>query len=87
MCIRDRDKINIYAFMDIFSRKLPEKTVTVVANGSASVVGSAAYVIKKDSRFIMNCALSSMGLSLIHIYIYWKTKGKLQDIKEDNSNI
>ena len=59
-----KDKINIYAFMDIFSRKLPEKTVTVVAHGSASVVGSAAYVIKKDSRFIMNCALSSMGYDL-----------------------
>ena len=59
-----KDKINVYAFMDIFSRKLPEKTVTVVANGSASVVGSATYVIKKDSRFIMNCALSSMGYDL-----------------------
>lgn len=58
------DKINVYAFMDILSRKLPEKTVTVVANGSASVVGSAAYVIKKDNRFIMNCALSSMGYDL-----------------------
>lgn len=59
-----KDKINVYAFMDNFSRKLPEKTVTVVANGSASVVGSATYVIKKDSRFIMNCALSSMGYDL-----------------------
>lgn len=46
------------------SKTLPEKTVTVVANGSASVVGSAAYVIKSGTRFIMNCALSSMGYDL-----------------------
>ncbi len=58
------DRINIYAFMDCFSRALPEKAITVVANGSASVVGSAAYHIKKGQRFIMNCALSSMGYDL-----------------------
>ncbi len=60
-----KDKINVYAFMDIFlAENFQNKTVTVVANGSASVVGSATYVIKKDSRFIMNCALSSMGYDL-----------------------
>lgn len=56
--------VNVYAFMDGFSRSLPRNTVTVVANGSASVVGSAAYYISKGSRFIMNCALSSMGYDL-----------------------
>lgn len=59
-----KDRINVYAFMDTFSRSLPENTVTVVANGSASVVGSAAYYIGKGQRFIMNCALSSMGYDL-----------------------
>lgn len=56
--------LNVYAFIDAFSRKLPEKMITVVANGSASVVGSAAYHIKKGQRFMMNCAISSMGYDL-----------------------
>lgn len=56
--------VNIYAFIDQFSKSLPEGMITVVANGSASVVGSAAYFIKNNQRFIMNCALSSMGYDL-----------------------
>lgn len=57
-------QVNVYAFIDSLSRNLPEGMITVVANGSASVVGSAAYVIKKNQRFIMNCAISSMGYDL-----------------------
>lgn len=60
----DSNLANVYAFMDLFSRSLPEGMITVVANGSASVVGSAAYYIKKDQRFIMNCSISSMGYDL-----------------------
>lgn len=60
----DENPLNVYAFIDSFSRVLPEGMVTVVGNGSASVVGSASYYIKKDSRFIMNCAMSSMGYDL-----------------------
>lgn len=56
--------LNVYAFIDSFSRALPEGVITVVANGSASVVGSAAYYIKKNQRFIMNCGMSSMGYDL-----------------------
>lgn len=56
--------VNVYAFIDSLSRSLPENSITVVANGSASVVGSAAYYIKETDRFIMNCALSSMGYDL-----------------------
>lgn len=56
--------VNVYGFMDYFSRRIGNESVTVVANGSASVVGSAAYYIGKGSRFIMNCALSSMGYDL-----------------------
>lgn len=56
--------VNIYAFIDRLSRKLPEDSITVVANGSASVVGSQTYYIGKGQRFIMNCGLSSMGYDL-----------------------
>lgn len=56
--------LNVYAFIDAFSRALPDGTITVVANGSASVVGSAAYYMKKNQRFIMNCGISSMGYDL-----------------------
>lgn len=56
--------VNIYAFIDTLSRNLPDGMITVVANGSASVVGSAAFYIKKNQRFIMNCAISSMGYEL-----------------------
>ena len=31
---------NVYAFMDVLSRNMPENSIIVVANGSASVVGS-----------------------------------------------
>ena len=62
--IEQENQVNVYAFIDILSKLLPESMVTVVANGSASVVGSNAYHIKKDSRFIMNCAISSMGWGL-----------------------
>lgn len=55
---------NVYAFMDVLSHDLPEGAVTVAANGSASVVGSQSFYMKKDSRFIMNCAISSMGYDL-----------------------
>lgn len=55
---------NVYAFVDTLSRRIPENGITVVANGSASVVGSQSYYIKRDCRFIMNCGMSSMGYDL-----------------------
>jgi len=58
------EQANVYAFVDTLSRRLPEDAVTVVANGSASVVGSQTYVIKKHSKFLMNDDLSSMGYEL-----------------------
>ena len=57
-------KANAYAFLDTLSRSLPANAITVVANGSASVMGSQAYYIKQGDRFIMNCAFSSMGYAL-----------------------
>lgn len=61
---QEKEGVNVYAFMDRLSRTLPEGAVTVVANGSASVVGSQTYYIKKGQRFLMNCGLSSMGYDL-----------------------
>ncbi len=61
---QQKKPINIYGFIDKLSRSLPDNTITVVANGSASVVGSQAYYIGKGCRFIMNCAISSMGYDL-----------------------
>ena len=57
-------KTNVYAFMDALSRALPEGSITVATNGSASVVGSQSYFIKEGSRFLMNCGISSMGYGL-----------------------
>ena len=57
-------KANVYAFMDVLSRSCGKDSVTVAANGSASVVGSNSYYIAEGQRFIMNCALSSMGYGL-----------------------
>lgn len=60
----NQKQTNVYAFMDALSKDLPDDSYTVVANGSASVVGSGAYYIGKRNRFIMNCAISSMGYGL-----------------------
>lgn len=62
--INEEKPANVYAFIDVFSRSLPENSITVVANGSASVVGSQSFYMKKGGRFIMNCAISSMGYDL-----------------------
>jgi len=58
------EQANVYAFIKELSSKLNEGTVTVVGNGSACVVGSHAYVIKKNQRFIINSAIASMGYDL-----------------------
>ena len=59
-----QEQANVYAFIDSLSRALPEGSVTVAANGSASVVGSQTYYMKKDSLFLINDDLSSMGYEL-----------------------
>ncbi len=55
---------NVYAFIHKLSSSLSEGDITVVGNGSACVVGSHAYVIKKGQRFIINSAVASMGYDL-----------------------
>ncbi len=56
--------VNVYSFIDKLSKSLCDKAITVVSNGSASVVGSQTYYIGKGNRFIMNCGMSSMGYDL-----------------------
>lgn len=58
------EEANVYAFIRELSSKLDEGDITVVGNGSACVVGSHAYVIKKNQRFIINSAIASMGYDL-----------------------
>ncbi len=60
----DKDKVNVYAFIGKMSSMLKEGQITVVGNGSACVVGSHGYVIKKGQRFIINSAIASMGYDL-----------------------
>lgn len=55
---------NVYAFVNYLSDSLSDDTMTVVSNGSACVVGSHNYVIKKGGRFIINSAIASMGYGL-----------------------
>lgn len=58
------DKANVYCFIKEMSSRLNEGQITVVGNGSASVVGSNSYVIKENQRFIMNNGCSTMGYDL-----------------------
>ena len=58
------ERTNVYAFIKELSSRLQENQVTVVGNGSACVVGSHGYVIKKGQRFIINSAVASMGYDL-----------------------
>lgn len=60
----DGQYANVYAFIRYLSDSLPEGNLTVVSNGSACVVGSHNYVIKKDARFIINSGVASMGYGL-----------------------
>lgn len=61
---QSEEYVGIYGFVHKLSAMLPQGEITVVANGSASVVGSQTYVIGKEQRFLMNCGLSSMGYDL-----------------------
>ena len=43
---------------------MPENIPIVVSNGSACVVTSSAFKIKKGQRYIVNCGCASMGYDL-----------------------
>jgi acetolactate synthase-1/2/3 large subunit len=60
----EKNTANVYCFIKELSNSLKEKQITVVGNGSACVVGSHAYTIKKGQRFIINSAIAAMGYDL-----------------------
>lgn len=60
----DGKSANVYAFIQYLSSQLPDENMTVVSNGSACVVGSHNYVIKKNARFLINSGVASMGYGL-----------------------
>ena len=60
----EREKTNVYCFIRELSERLPEDYITVVGNGSACVVGSQCYTIKKGQRFLINSGVASMGYDL-----------------------
>lgn len=62
--VEDSKYANVYAFVNYLSNNLSDGNLTVVSNGSACVVGSHNYVIKKDARFLINSAIASMGYGL-----------------------
>lgn len=62
--MRQQTPANVYAFVKVLSEALPEGRIIVVGNGSASVVGSHAFVIKPHQRFLINSGAASMGYDL-----------------------
>ncbi|MBQ7840587.1 MAG: thiamine pyrophosphate-binding protein [Lachnospiraceae bacterium] len=55
---------NVFASIKYISQCLPEGSLTAVSNGACCVVGHQNWVIKKDTRFIINSAIASMGYGL-----------------------
>ena len=66
----DTDCTNVYCFTKELSNYLPEDYITVVGNGSACVVGSHAYTIKKGQRFIINSAIVITSYSIHYTKLY-----------------
>ncbi|MDR2686188.1 MAG: thiamine pyrophosphate-binding protein [Oscillospiraceae bacterium] len=57
-------KANVYCFVKELSRRLPEGRHTVAGNGSACVVGSQAWEIKRGQRFYVQSGAATMGYDL-----------------------
>lgn len=55
---------NVYATIKHISASLEEGSLTAVSNGACCVVGHQNWVIKKNTRFIINSAIASMGYGL-----------------------
>lgn len=75
----DAPRANVYAFVSRLSAMLREGQTIVVGNGSACVVGSHAWEIKKGQRFLVNSAIASMGYDLPAAIGAW-CAGHEQDI-------
>lgn len=61
---KDKNHVNVYAFVDYLSKALPPHSLTAVSNGACCVVGSQAFYIKEGTRFHNNSAIASMGYGL-----------------------
>ncbi|MEG2625397.1 MAG: thiamine pyrophosphate-binding protein [Christensenella sp.] len=59
-----KELANPYCFIKELSDRLGEGQITVVGNGSACVVGSHGFHMKKNQRFIINSGIASMGYDL-----------------------
>ena len=55
---------NIYSFFKEMTSKLDEDSTIVVSVGMSRVAGSQAAIIKKNTRFITNVSMASMGYCL-----------------------
>lgn len=60
----NQEKVNVYAFVSYLSHCLPEGSLTAVSNGACCVVGHQCYEIQRNSRFMNNSAVASMGYGL-----------------------
>lgn len=78
---------NVYAFIKELSKRLKEKQITVVGNGSACVVGSHGYVIKPGQRFIINSAVASMGYDLPAAVGAWVADKSMVADRSSNADI
>lgn len=58
------ERANAYCFMNELSKRVPEGVNIVSTNGSACVVGSSAFILKRNQRFLINSGAASMGYDL-----------------------
>jgi acetolactate synthase-1/2/3 large subunit len=58
-----KDKVNVYAFLDSLSNNMEENQKIVVANGSACAC-IHGYKLKKGQRLVVNSGVASMGYDL-----------------------
>jgi len=61
---KKRKKLNPYHFLIDYFDRIPAKSVTVTANGSACVIGFQAAFVKKQQRLFTNSGCASMGYDL-----------------------
>ena len=61
---KNKEKANIYAFVNMLTEKLPADINIVVSVGQSRVIGSQAAQIKEGQRFISNATTASMGYGL-----------------------
>jgi acetolactate synthase-1/2/3 large subunit len=61
---KEKEPINVYAFVNELSRRLPENQIIVSGNGTPCMVGSQACIMKEGQRYIMNAGLAAMGYGL-----------------------